>query len=221
MAGGQCEAMVRFSFQVVLLPDTICVLSAKILGQLQAAESEAVHSGNMASRERQRAVKAEGQIKEMMDIPEIKELWDSIQQNKKVFLQQINQWIDDASQAICKFATDYQNAVFTKEYTQPISQGILAEALKDGLDASDVKQRKQATQNLLSQVCWKGTTQYMSVLSETRTMQLCEEMNVTEELIQGLLLMAGGRGNISTGGGGSNSELTNWDGTKKKSGWGV
>lgn len=27
-------------------------------------------------------------------------------------------------------------------------------------------------------------------------------------------------GNISTGGGGSTSELTNWDGTKKNTGWG-
>ena len=32
---------------------------------------------------------------------------------------------------------------------------------------------------------------------------------------------AGGRGGISTGGGGSTSELTNWDGTKKKTGWGM
>ena len=32
---------------------------------------------------------------------------------------------------------------------------------------------------------------------------------------------AGGRGGISSGGGGSNAELTNWDGTKKKTGWGI
>ncbi|MCR4916426.1 MAG: hypothetical protein K6A96_11790 [Prevotella sp.] len=31
-----------------------------------------------------------------------------------------------------------------------------------------------------------------------------------------LLLAAGGRSGISTGGGGSNGELTNWDGTMKK-----
>ena len=31
-----------------------------------------------------------------------------------------------------------------------------------------------------------------------------------------LLLAAGGRGGIGTGGGGSNGELTNWDGTKKR-----
>lgn len=32
---------------------------------------------------------------------------------------------------------------------------------------------------------------------------------------------AGGRGGISSGGGGSNAELTNWDGTKKNTGWGM
>ena len=35
-----------------------------------------------------------------------------------------------------------------------------------------------------------------------------------------LLLAAGGRGSIGVGGDGSTSELTNWDGTKKNTGWG-
>ena len=45
-------------------------------------------------------------------------------------------------------------------------------------------------------------------------------MSVTKELMQGLLLAAGGRGTASFGGGGSENALTNWDGTKKKTGWG-
>jgi len=39
--------------------------------------------------------------------------------------------------------------------------------------------------------------------------------------MQNLLLMVGRRGGISSGGGGSNCELTNWDGTKKNTGWGI
>ena len=46
-------------------------------------------------------------------------------------------------------------------------------------------------------------------------------MTVPKELMKDLLLMSGGREGISLGGGGSNGELTNWDGTKKKNGWGV
>lgn len=38
---------------------------------------------------------------------------------------------------------------------------------------------------------------------------------------EALTLAAGGRGGVSVGGGGSTSELTNWDGTKKKIGWGI
>ena len=185
------------------------------------ANSHAVRSDNLASKEHQRADDAELQIREMLAVPEIKELWNSIQQNKKAFWQQVDQWIADARQAIYKFATDYQNAVFTKDYANPIGQGIIAEALKDGLDASDKEQRKQATLNLLNQVSWKGTTKYMSDLSETRTMQFCEEMTVPKNLMDSLLLAAGGRGIVSTGGGGSTNELTNWDGTKKNTGWGV
>ena len=39
--------------------------------------------------------------------------------------------------------------------------------------------------------------------------------------MSGLPLAAGGRGGISICGSGSNRELTNWDGTKKKTGWGI
>jgi hypothetical protein len=46
-------------------------------------------------------------------------------------------------------------------------------------------------------------------------------MTVSKDLMANLLLAAGGRGGISAGGGGSNGELTNWDGTKKKTGWGI
>ena len=57
------------------------------------AESEAVRSDNIASRERKRADKAEDQIKEMLDIPEIKKFWESIQQNKRNFERQLDQLI--------------------------------------------------------------------------------------------------------------------------------
>jgi len=46
-------------------------------------------------------------------------------------------------------------------------------------------------------------------------------MTVSKDLMANLLLAAGGRCGISSGGGGSNGELTNWDGTKKRNGWGV
>jgi|GEM_PF-5810369 len=55
-------------------------------------------------------------------------------------------------------------------------------------------------------------------LTITRTQQFSDAMTVSKDLMANLLLAAGGRGSV--GGGGSNGELTNWDGTKKKTGWG-
>lgn len=46
-----------------------------------------------------------------------------------------------------------------------------------------------------------------------------EAYQLENELVKNLYLMAGGRGGISTGGGGPSGELTNWDGTKKRNGW--
>ena len=58
-------------------------------------------------------------------------------------------------------------------------------------------------------------------LTSSRTQQLCDAMAVSKDMMANLLLAAGGRGSVGTSGGGSNSELTNWDGTKKKNGWGM
>ena len=99
--------------------------------------------------------------------------------------------------------------------------GIVAEAFKNNLDATNTEQRMKATCLLLEKVSWTGATDYMSDFATLRTKQLCEEMNVTKELMKDLFLASGGRVDISTGGGGSNNELTNWDGTKKRNGWGV
>ena len=75
---------------------------------------------------------------------------------------------------------------------------------------------------LLEKVSWTGiASEFKRDLTVSRTRQLCDAMTVSKDLMENLLLAAGGRGGISTGGGGSNGELTNWDGTKKKNGWGM
>lgn len=187
--------------------------------RLDKAESEAVRSSNMAYSEHQRADEAESQIREMLGIPEIKKVWDCIQQNKKAFWQQIEQWIGNAITAIRDYAFSKYNDFQPKE-GNTVAWGIVAEAFKRGLDPTDDKQRKTATNYLLENVSWSGMTPFKADLTATRTRQLCDAMTVTKDLLENLFLAAGGRGDISLGGGGSDNELTNWDGTKKKTGWG-
>ena len=188
--------------------------------RLGKAESEAVRSGNIASRERQRADKAEGQIKEMLSIPEIKEIWESIQQNKKTFLKQIDKWIEDGVAAIRGYA-DGKDDDFQPKQGNAVAWGIIAKAFEYGLDPTDEKQRRMATAYLLEKVSWAGMSEFKAGLTVSRTRQLCDAMTVSKDMMANLLLAAGGRGSISTGGGGSAGELTNWDGTKKKTGWGM
>ena len=94
-------------------------------------------------------------------------------------------------------------------------------ALKDDLDAADIEQRKQATDNLLKQISWYGTSDFMNNLAQKRIRQFCEEMNVQKELMRDLFLAAAGRGSIGAGGASVHGELTSWDGTKKNTGWGI
>ena len=187
--------------------------------RLDKAESEAVRSGNMAYSEHQRADESEGQIREMLGIPEIKKVWDCIQQNKKAFWQQIEQWIGNAITAIRDYAFSKYNDFQPKE-GNTVAWGIVAEAFKRGLDPTDDKQRETATNYLLEKVSWSGMTPFKADLTATRTRQLCDAMTVTNDLLKNLFLAAGGRGDISLGSGGSDNELTNWDGTKKRNGWG-
>ena len=185
------------------------------------AESEAVRSGNIALRERERADKAESQIKEMLGIPEIKKIWEAIQQNKCNFNRQLNQWIDDALKAIAHFAAYEKNVHFSEQQSSSISMGIIAKAFKCGLDVTDNADRLQATQSLLDEVNWSETSSYKQGLTRHWTEMFCQDMPISQTMLEALTLAAGGRGGISTGGGGSSSELTNWDGTKKKTGWGI
>lgn len=189
--------------------------------RLGKAESEAVRSGNKAYSEHQRAENAEKKLREMLDIPEIKEIWESIQRNKEDFSKQIDKWIEDGVAAIRDYADGKDND-FQPEASNAVAWGIIAEALEYGLDPTDEKQRKIAAAYLLEKVSWTGISSDFKIeLTAARTRQLCDAMTVSKGLMANLFLAAGGRGGISTGGGGSNGELTNWDGTKKKTGWGM
>ena len=191
----------------------------ELQGLLDEAESEAVRSDNKAYSEHQRAENAESQVREMLGIPEIKEIWESIQQKKEAFTKQIDQWIEDGIAAIRDYADGKDNN-FQPEAGNSVAWGIIAEAFKYDLDPTDEKERRIATAYLLEEVSWTGMSEFKAGLTASRTRQLCDAMTVTKDLMANLHLAAGGRGGISSGGGGSNSELTNWDGTKKKNGWG-
>ena len=188
--------------------------------RLGKAESEAVRSGNKAYSEHQRAESAESQVREMLGIPEIKEIWEGIQQKKEAFSKQIDKWIEDGVAAIRGYADGKDND-FQPKQGNAVAWGIIAEAFRYGLDPTDEKQRRIAAAYLLEKVSWTGMPEFKSSLTASRTRQLCDAMTVSKDFMANLLLAAGGRGGISTGGGVSNGELTNWDGTKKKTGWGM
>ena len=88
------------------------------------------------------------------------------------------------------------------------------------LAPSDEKQRRIAAAYLLEKMSWTGISEFKADLTASRTRQLCDVLKVSKDLMANLLFAAGGRGGISSGSGGSNGELTNWDVTKKKTGWG-
>ena len=181
---------------------------------------EAVRFGNQAHSEHQRAESAENQVREMLGIPEIKEIQENIQRSQKAFSKQIDKWIEDGVAAIRDYADGKDND-FQPKQGNSVAWGIIAEAFKYGLDPTDEKQRRMATAYLLEKVSWTGMSEFKAGLTASRTRQLCDVMTVSKDLMANLLLSAGGRAGTSVGGGGSTSELTNWDGTKKRTGWGL
>lgn len=105
----------------------------------------------------------------------------------------------------------------TSKQGNAVAWGIIAKAFEYGLAPTDKKQHQMAAAYLLEKVSWTGISSDFKIsLTSSRTQQLCDAMTVSKDLMAGLLLAARGRG-----GGGSNGELTNWDGTKKNSGWGI
>ena len=102
----------------------------------------------------------------------------------------------------------------------PCNPTKLSNTFKSGLDVTDDTARLQATQNLLDEVDWSETSSYKQDLTRHWTEMFSQDMTISQTMMEALTLAAGGRGGISTTGGGSSSELTNWDGTKK-TGWGM
>ena len=172
-----------------------------------------------AEQERNRADDAEAQVREILSVPEIKQFWEMILR-QKAFLEEINQRIAKAVTALYDFARN-RDLIFSNEAEDSIANGIIAEAILKDLDPTDEGQRKKAAKSLLGKVGWKGTYQSSCDLAETRTVQLCEEITVSKEIVATLLLAAGGKGGaiVGGGGGGSDNALTNWDGTRRKKGY--
>lgn len=193
----------------------------RLQNQLTESRRTASYYEVMAGREKKRADNAEELLNDMFSIPKIKEIW-SIQQHIRDFEHLLKTWINNAIDAIMAFAQSHLS-IFTPEQEKDIAFGIIAEAVRCDLDPIDEEQRKTATNRILDRMNWTGSglTEGMYNLAVLRTRQLCEEMTVPKELVKNLHLMAGGRGGISTGGGGPSGELTNWDGTKKRTGWGM
>lgn len=129
-------------------------------------------------------------------------------------------WIEDGVAAIRDYADGKDNN-FQPEAGNSVAWGIIAEAFKYDLDPTDEKHPRIATAYLLEEVSWTGMSEFKAGLTASRTRQLCDVMTVSKDLMADLHLSAGGRAGISVGGGGSNGELTNWDGTNKKTGWGM
>lgn len=193
----------------------------RLQDQLSESRRTASYYEVMAGREKKRADNAEELLNDMFSIPKIKEIW-SIQQHIRDFEHLLKTWINNAIDAIMAFAQSHLS-IFTPEQEKDIAFGIIAEAVRCDLDPIDEEQRKTATNRILDRMNWTGSglTEGMYNLAVLRIHQLCEEMTVPKELMKNLYLMAGGRGGISTGGGGPSGELTNWDGTKKRTGWGM
>ena len=106
--------------------------------RLGKAESEAVRSGNKAYSEYQRAENAESQVRELLDIPEIKKIWESIQQNKEALRKHIDKWIKDGVAAIRNYADGKDND-FRPEAGSAVTWGIIAKAFEYGLDLSQAR----------------------------------------------------------------------------------
>ena len=136
-------------------------------------------------------------------------------------MKQIDKWIEDGIATNRDYANGKDND-FQPEAGNAVAWGIIAEAFRYGLDPTGEKQRRMTTSYLLEKVSWTGISSDFKIsLTSSRTQQLCDAMTVSKNMMANLLLAAGGRGSISTAGGDSTGELTNKDGTKKKTGWGM
>lgn len=145
---------------------------SQLEADLNTANRNTARANSDATQANIRANKATEQLEEMFAVPQIKEIWDTIQQNKKAFARQLDQWIAGALNAIATYARSGQS-LFTSEQDNAVRFGILAQSCRDDLDSMDNDQCMQATHNLLELVDWSGMTDFKIKYGRLRTEQSC------------------------------------------------
>lgn len=187
---------------------------SQLKSELSRSQTDAAkQKGNYLAAE-QRADKAEKQILSMLSIPQIKEIWEEHQRQKANFTRQLDSWVSAALKTIHQYTLDTWQNTFNADQERIVCMGILAKTMQNGKDGTSFEARSKAVTVLLSDVDWRGSTPYGQELSELRVNQLNEELSISSELMNEVLILAAGGHNINTGGGGggSDNDMLHWDG---------
>lgn len=177
--------------------------------------------------------------------PEMNNAWDSVKKRKaheeraaaeakrkEEAMQErrnglIDRFIREGQSMLLSFArTDRSN--FNEDEAPAIYYGIVASAVKSALNLCSKKGIESATEQFLSDISWKGFTDYRADLIKHWTRIFAtSEVTFTENAVKDFLkfidYMSASADTYQTSMGGSNGcadQLTNWDGTKKY-GWGA
>lgn len=160
-----------------------------------------------------RADNAESQLRYMLLVPQIREIWDEYQKHLVRFNGQLGSWVRASLHSIRQYALENDHSLLYAEEERIISMGIIAKALHRGLDCTSISAREDAVSSILSDVRWSGITSFAKELTELRIHQLNEELTITSELVNEVVILASGGYNIGNGGGGGNDKNDlRWDG---------
>ena len=183
------------------------------------AENDASRYRSLSDANRQRADRAEGELRYILSFPEIKTFLDQIKKNLATFKTLLMQWINDGRKAIREFASPKNTlSDFSRDQQQRIFKGILAQTHIDGLDATKDGDRHAATEHLMKDIDWSGTTDFRMDIARKRAFQFSDALRNMLDLIVNIVKAftqcSDGRTSITTSLGSNTAAdtLSNWRG---------
>lgn len=170
-------------------------------------------------------------LADMLSYPSLKKAWEQvlgIKKNIRNFWNDVEAIINEAKTTVRKISRYEHGHDFSEEEAKTFCKGVLAWIFKNSDTRSHFSITKKEVQGAVKEILensnFEGTSDSRKNLATIRSYQLADSIDINNANVfldnLGTALFRIKSGEVSSGGGVA-GELTNWDGTKKRNGWGL
>lgn len=160
-----------------------------------AERDEAVAVRNVAEKERDTYAARLWQTEKESDeaarerdailaVPLIRQIWDDVQRNIRLFMEQLRRWIEEGREALAEHWRLRLGRGMSDERHQKVAQGIVAASFLNGHDINTYGGADQAAEDFLSGVDWGGVSDMGQRSAVIDVKEIAEKIELSGEQVR-------------------------------------